>query len=45
MAREWEKAHSPNLTGSSKAYRPAGSLLGATPMKVAKPDYEAWQPE
>ena len=44
-AREWQKPHHPNLTGSSKAYRPAGSLLGATPKQPAKPDYDAWQPE
>ena len=45
VARDWQKPHHPNLTGSSKAYRPAGSLLGATPKQAAKPDYDAWRPE
>jgi NADH:ubiquinone oxidoreductase subunit len=43
-AREWEKPHQPNLTGTARAYRPAGSILtGAKP--AAKPDYQAWRPE
>ena len=45
VARDWQKPHHPNLTGSSKAYRPAGSLLGATPKQAAKPDYDAWRPQ
>ena len=41
-ARDWEKPHEQNLTGTAGAYRPAGSLLRAKPREV-KPDYEAWQ--
>jgi NADH:ubiquinone oxidoreductase subunit len=46
MQREWEKPHQPNLTGTARAYRPPGSIIGsARPRIVAKPDYEAWRPE
>lgn len=44
VAREWQKPHEPNHTGTARAYRPAGSLLKETPRPV-KPDYEAWQPK
>ena len=43
-AREWQKDHVPNLTGSAAAYRPPGSILGAGPAAV-EPDYQAWKPE
>lgn len=43
VAREWEKPHRPNPTGTANAHRPQGSLLRAHPRKV-RPDYEAWQP-
>jgi len=44
-AREWQKAHIPNQTGTPNAYRPKGSILvGASPApRVA--DYSAWRPE
>ena len=29
--REWEKPHLPNLTGTPRAYRPAGSTLAIGP--------------
>lgn len=41
--KEWEKPHLPNLTGTSMAYAPAGSLRRADP--VERKDYEAWSPE
>ncbi|ABL69372.1 MULTISPECIES: NADH:ubiquinone oxidoreductase subunit NDUFA12 [Paracoccus] len=41
--KPWEKPHEPNLTGSSGAYHPAGSLYRAQP--VERRDYDAWQPE
>jgi len=41
--KEWEKDHLPNLTGTSAAYAPAGSLRQAKP--ADRRDYEAWQPE
>jgi NADH:ubiquinone oxidoreductase subunit len=43
--REWEKPHQPNLTGTARAYRPPGSIIGSARPKVAPPDYEAWRPE
>jgi NADH:ubiquinone oxidoreductase subunit len=39
----WEKPHQENLTGTPKAYAPAGSLRSNAP--VARSDYEAWQPK
>jgi NADH:ubiquinone oxidoreductase subunit len=41
--KSWEKAHLPNLTGTDKAYAPAGSLRRADP--APRTDYEAWKPE
>ena len=41
--KDWEKPHQPNLTGTSAAYAPAGSIRRADP--VSRKDYEAWQPE
>jgi len=41
--KAWEKPHQDNLTGTSLAYAPQGSLRAATP--AARQDYEAWQPE
>ena len=43
-AREWEKPHQPNLTGSAEAYRPKGSLLSGTKRPVVTGDYDAWTP-
>ena len=41
--KTWEKPHLPNLTGTSEAYAPAGSLRRAEPKP--RSDYEAWSPE
>lgn len=41
--RAWEKPHLPNLTGTTEAYVPQGSLYRADPK--ARQDYEAWRPE
>jgi len=41
--KAWEQPHHDNLTGSDKAYMPAGSMRQASPTK--RGDYEAWQPE
>ncbi len=41
--KPWEKPHHENLTGTPRAYLPAGSLLREEP--VERRDYEAWQPE
>ncbi|MBX3529765.1 MAG: NADH:ubiquinone oxidoreductase subunit NDUFA12 [Rhizobiaceae bacterium] len=43
-AREWEKPHQPNLTGSAAAYRPKGSLLSGTERPRVTGDYDAWTP-
>jgi NADH:ubiquinone oxidoreductase subunit len=43
--RDWQKPHQENLTGSSGAYHPPGSIaLGGKPQAVAA-DYQAWKPE
>lgn len=41
--KPWEKPHLPNLTGTTEAYAPDGSLRHANP--AARSDYEAWSPE
>lgn len=43
VRKTWEKAHVANLTGTSAAYHPAGSILNPAPKAAS--DYEAWQPE
>lgn len=42
---EWELAHQPNLTGTSQAYRPDGSLLAKGERPRVTGDYDAWSPE
>ncbi len=44
-AREWEKPHQANLTGSAAAYRPKGSLLNPATRPTVTGDYDAWTPE
>jgi NADH:ubiquinone oxidoreductase subunit len=45
VTREWEKPHQENLTGSSGAYHPPGSIaVGGKPQPRAN-DYQAWKPE
>jgi NADH:ubiquinone oxidoreductase subunit len=44
-ARDWEKPHLANATGTASAYRPPGSIVGATRAKTVEPDYQAWKPE
>lgn len=41
----WEKPHEPNLTGTARAYRPDGSLLGKGERPRVTGDYEAWSPD
>jgi NADH:ubiquinone oxidoreductase subunit len=45
VARDWEKPHLPNQTGTAAAHRPQGSLLAAGRRAPAHGDYQAWQPE
>jgi NADH:ubiquinone oxidoreductase subunit len=42
--RAWEKPHLPNLTGTSAAYRPKGSILGQEKRPEVTGDYEPWTP-
>ena len=41
--KPWEKPHQENLTGTSMAYAPAGSIRRAHP--IERQDYEAWSPD
>jgi NADH:ubiquinone oxidoreductase subunit len=43
-AREWEKPHVPNMTGTPLAYRPTGSTLAAGRRPAATGDYQPWTP-
>ena len=43
-ARPWQKEHTPNLTGTPDAYRPAGHDLKGGKRAAATGDYEAWTP-
>ena len=43
--RPWEQTHTPNLTGTSGAYRPEGSLARTGVRPPATGDYQAWKPE
>jgi NADH:ubiquinone oxidoreductase subunit len=44
VAREWEKPHVPNMTGTPAAYRPSGSTLASGRRPAATGDYQAWTP-
>lgn len=41
--KSWEKPHVENLTGTTMAYAPAGSIRQEVPKD--RSDYEAWSPE
>lgn len=43
--KSWQKPHRPNMTGTPKAYRPKGSLLGTGAKAKAPQDYQAWTPK
>lgn len=43
--RPWSKPHQRNLTGTSAAWRPAGSQLRGGRRAAATGDYESWSPE
>ena len=45
VAKPWQKPHQMNLTGTSAAYRPDGSILTAAKRPRATGDYSAWKPE
>lgn len=42
--RSWQKPHIANLTGTDKAYYPAGHELSDKPRQSATGDYEPWIP-
>ncbi len=44
-AHAWEKPHQQNLTGTSMAYRPDGSILTPSSRPRVSGDYDAWSPE
>jgi NADH:ubiquinone oxidoreductase subunit len=44
-ARDWEKPHLPNMTGTPEAYRPEGSTLARGQRPPATGDYEPWRPQ
>lgn len=44
VARDWQKQHQPNLTGSAQAYRPQGSLAIPGERPRVTGDYDAWTP-
>ena len=41
--KDWQKPHQENLTGTTLAYAPKGSIRRVEPQ--ARSDYEAWTPE
>ncbi len=41
--KPWEQPYVPNMTGTTLAYHPPGSLLA--PERSVRADYEAWAPE
>ena len=43
--RAWQKPHRENLTGTSGAHRPQGSILATGTRPAATGDYKAWKPE
>lgn len=43
--KPWERHHRPNLTGTSGAYLPPGSIKTPAVRPRATGDYEAWSPE
>ncbi|MFM1814328.1 MAG: hypothetical protein RLZ98_1023 [Pseudomonadota bacterium] len=43
--RPWQKPHRMNMTGTSQAYRPQGSILTAAKRPKATGDYQPWRPE
>ena len=41
----WEKPHQVNMTGTSQAHKPNGSLLDDEPVSAEGVGYQAWKPE
>jgi NADH:ubiquinone oxidoreductase subunit len=43
--KPWQKPYKMNMTGTSQAYRPDGSILTPQSRPAATGDYSAWRPE
>jgi len=43
--KPWEKSYVPNMTGTERAHRPAGSLASTGRHAPATGDYERWVPK
>lgn len=43
--REWEKPHRENLTGTTQAYHPPGSIASGLQPRKQDRGYSAWQPD
>jgi NADH:ubiquinone oxidoreductase subunit len=43
--RPWQRPHLMNETGTPRAYRPPGSILGRGVRAKATGDYKAWRPD
>lgn len=43
--RPWQKVHRPNMTGTSAAYLPQGSIVGHNSRAPTTSDYKPWSPE
>jgi NADH:ubiquinone oxidoreductase subunit len=44
-AKPWQKPHTENMTGTSLAYRPPGSLTGEMRRPKSDGDYQPWNAE
>jgi NADH:ubiquinone oxidoreductase subunit len=45
VARDWERPHQENLTGSASAYRPPRSIAKPGKPLQSERGYQAWRPE
>ncbi len=45
QAKPWQQPHKPNMTGTTEAYRPDGSILTPAKRPRGTGDYKAWRPE
>jgi NADH:ubiquinone oxidoreductase subunit len=43
--KSWHKPHAENMTGTSKAWRPVGSILNTPRRRISALDYEPWRAE
>lgn len=43
--KPWQKVHRPNMTGTSAAYRPQGSIVGQNARAKTTSDYRPWTPK